>query len=151
MTHIRRSLTISNETRHLSLVRTVVSEVLDASTFDGKTRNKIVVAVDEALANVVEHAYQGGTGPIELGFDLDPEKLVVRIRDNGVRFEPSAARLSAQIDIKEHIRLGLKGGLGLFLMRQIMDEIQYVHDTEFVNELILMKKQPPPAEAPPEG
>jgi anti-sigma regulatory factor (Ser/Thr protein kinase) len=137
---MRRTLTIPNESKQLSVVRTVVTEVLAASPFDQSTRTKIIVAVDEALANVVEHAYQGGTGPIELDLALEPDHLSVAIRDNGVRYEPKLER--GPLDIKKHIQMGLKGGLGLHLMKMIMDEVRYRHETPFVNELTLLKRFP---------
>jgi anti-sigma regulatory factor (Ser/Thr protein kinase) len=143
VTSLRRELTIPNETKHLATVRQAVMEVLDLSPFDPKTRAKIVVAVDEALANVVEHAYQGGSGPIDLVFDLSGGRLEVLIRDNGVRFDPGEGGLRTSIDIQQHIKLGLKGGLGLFLMRQIMDEVQYRHETPWTNELVMVKQFPP--------
>lgn len=139
MTTLRREMTIPNETKHLATVRQTVMEVLEVTPLDQKTRNKIVVAVDEALANVVEHAYQGGQGPIELVFAVDPERLQVIIRDNGVKFDPGDGGIRSSIDIHQHIRLGLKGGLGLFLMRQIMDEVQYLHETPWTNELVMIK------------
>lgn len=140
MTDLRRELTIPNETKHLATVRQAVMEVLELTPFDTKTKNKIVVAVDEALANVVEHAYQGGQGLIELVFAIEGgRKLLVMIRDNGVRFDPGDTGLKDSIDIQKHIKLGLKGGLGLFLMRQIMDEVQYRHETPWTNELVMIK------------
>lgn len=139
MTTLRREMTIPNETKHLATVRQTAMEVLELTPLDQKTRNKIVVAVDEALANVVEHAYQGGQGPIELVFSVDPERLQVIIRDNGVRFDPGDSGIKSSIDIHQHIRLGLKGGLGLFLMRQIMDEVHYLHETPWTNELVMIK------------
>ena len=135
-------MTFSNDSSNLSKVRAMVSVVLDETEFTRETRNKIIVAVDEALANVVEHAYQGGEGMIDIAFDLDPVSLRVQIRDKGVRFNPGD-RLASEIDIHEHIRQGLKGGLGLFLMRRIMDEVHFNHDgAEFVNELVMVKKLP---------
>lgn len=147
---VQRDIEILNESKNLSQVRREVSEVLEATAFDRETRNKIIVAVDEALANVVEHAYQGGTGMVRILFDVDGERLTVRIRDHGVPFDPGE-RLNSQLDIQKHIRDGLKGGLGLFLMRRIMDEVTYnQHGPDFVNELVMMKKLPPAADGPAE-
>ncbi|RMG07630.1 MAG: ATP-binding protein [Planctomycetota bacterium] len=139
---IERSLSILNESKNLSKVRAVVAEVLEETPFNRETRNKIIVAVDEALANVVEHAYGEERGTVDIRFTLDAERLHVRIRDNGIRFHPGE-KLTSEIDIHEHIRKGLKGGLGLFLMRRIMDEVHFNHDgPEFVNELVMVKKVP---------
>lgn len=145
----RRVLCIQNESRNLSLVRKEAADVLSRTPFDRETCNKIIVAVDEALANVVEHAYGGGRGEVQVHFEVDAEFLRVAIRDNGVKFDPGE-RLNSTLDIHNHIKLGLKGGLGLFLMRKIMDEVRYNGESEHcVNELVMVKRLPAPAgEAP---
>lgn len=143
---IQKSLSIVNESKNLSKVRDAVSEVLDDTPFTRDMRNKIIVAVDEALANVVEHAYGKETGTVDIAFELTTEHLRVQIRDRGTRFNPGD-KLSTTIDIHDHIRKGLKGGLGLFLMRRIMDEVHFNHDgPEFVNELVMVKNIPQPEE-----
>jgi anti-sigma regulatory factor (Ser/Thr protein kinase) len=141
---LKRELQITNDARNLSLVRQAVGEVLAQSTFSVQDRNKIILAVDEALANVVEHAYPDSMGIVEVAFDLDPARLVVTIRDNGVKFNPEARPTP---DVQELIKRGAKGGYGLLLMRKIMDEVRYVLDTTWSNELVMTKKLPPPASA----
>ena len=144
-------MSISNESSNLAQVRRTVSEILELTTFERDLRNKIIVAVDEALANVVEHAYQGGIGDIKIRFKVDHATLSVAIRDNGVRFEPGD-KLKDHVDIHKHIKLGLKGGLGLFLMRRIMDEVYFNHDgDDFVNELVMVKNLPQAGEAAQEA
>jgi len=136
-----RLLTITNQSQNLSEVRQVVAEMLDPSGFDRRQTNEIILAVDEGLANVVEHAYQGGVGEVNLIFGLDEETFRVHIRDNGIRFEPNELRDA--VDIHAHIKKGLKGGLGLFLMKRIMDDVYYTHDgPDYVNELVMVKKVP---------
>jgi serine/threonine-protein kinase RsbW len=148
---LNRSISIDNDSKNLSKVRNTASEVLDATQFTRETRNKIIVAVDEALANVVEHAYEGASGTVTIAFDVDDACLRVQIRDKGVRFNPGD-RLTTEIDIHEHIRKGLKGGLGLFLMRRIMDEVHFNHDgPEFVNELVMVKNLPTEDDGAKEG
>jgi len=148
---LRRSMQIDNDSSNLSRVRTTVSEVLDRSPFDSNMRNKIIVAVDEALANVVEHAYAGGSGVIDISFELDERQLEVKIRDKGEKFDPGE-RLQSTLDIHKHIKLGLKGGLGLFLMRQIMDEVRFNEASDdFTNELVLVKRLPGAEPAPEQG
>lgn len=143
---LQRSISIENESKNLSKVREAVQQVLEVTTFTRDMRNKIIVAVDEALANVVEHAYGEASGMVDIDFELTSEYLRVQIRDKGMRFNPGD-RLTSTIDIHDHIRKGLKGGLGLFLMRRIMDEVHFNHDgEEFVNELVMVKNLPPPEE-----
>jgi serine/threonine-protein kinase RsbW len=133
---VRHDMRITNETKNLSLVRQKIGEVLDGTPFGREERNKIVLAVDEAVANVVEHAYAGARGEIDLVFDVDRERLEITIRDNGVKFNPQDVPTP---DIHEHIKRGLKGGLGMFLMRKIMDEVRYSLDSKYVNELVMVK------------
>ena len=110
--------------------------MLDRTTFSREDKNKIILAVDEAVANVVEHAYGGGRGDIDLVFDVDRERLEITIRDNGNKFNPQEIPTP---DIHKHISAGLKGGLGMFLMRKIMDEVRYSLDSTYVNELVMVK------------
>src|SRR2546421_8289315 len=131
----RQQMRITNETKNLSLVRQKVSEILDNKThFSKDDKAKIILAVDEAVANVVEHAYGSTRGEIDLSFRIDGERLEITIRDNGKKFSPE---IVSQPDIHEHIRRGLKGGLGMFLMRKIMDEVRYSLDSAYVNELVM--------------
>jgi anti-sigma regulatory factor (Ser/Thr protein kinase) len=140
-----RTLRITNETKNLSLVRQAVSEVLARTPFAQKERNSIILAVDEAVANVVEHAYQGNRGEIDLVFELDGVRLEITIRDNGVKFDPGHVPAP---DIHEYIRTGKKGGFGMVLMRKIMDEVRYSRDTNYMNELVMVKFYPTSGEAP---
>jgi serine/threonine-protein kinase RsbW len=135
----RKDLRITNDTKNLSLVRQVTKEVLEKTLFEKIDCDKIILAVDEAVANVVEHAYEDRTGEIDIRFDVDAEKLEIMIRDNGKKFQPE---MIAAPDIHEHIKKGLKGGLGMFLMRKIMDEVRYTLDSTYVNELVMVKFHP---------
>lgn len=137
-TPFRRDMTITNETKNLSLVRQAVGEVLEHTPFSREDRNKIILAVDEAVANVVEHAYERTTGDIFLSFEVDAERLEIVIRDNGRKFQPEVQNLPTP-NIHDHIKKGLKGGLGMFLMRKIMDEVRYSLDSTYVNELVMVK------------
>lgn len=136
----RRDMKISNETRNLAAVRKETSEFLDKTPFPRKEKDKIILAVDEAVANVVEHAYGTQRGDIEIIFKMDTERLEITIRDNGKRFNPEEI---AAPDIHDHVKKGLKGGLGMFLMRKIMDEVRYSVDSTHVNELVMIKFYPP--------
>ena len=132
---------ITNESKNLSLVRQKIGEILDKTTFTREDKNKIILAVDEAVANVVEHAYGAGRGEIDLVFDVDRERLQITIRDNGTKFNPQEV---ATPDIHKYIKDGRKGGLGMFIMRKIMDEVRYSLDSTYVNELVMVKFFPSP-------
>src|SRR5437879_2134769 len=96
----RKDLKITNETKNLSLVRQVVGEILEMTPFGKDDKAKIILAVDEAVANVVEHAYAGTHGEIEIHFVVDSDRIEITIRDNGKKFNPE---IIATPDIHEHI------------------------------------------------
>lgn len=105
-------------------------------------RRRLVLAVDEAVSNVMEHGYEGRTdGMIEVEVDVTAAARVeVRIRDAGRRFDPAAASPVAP-------RPGAHGelrtrGYGLVLIHRLMDEVRYASgggDPERPNELVLVR------------
>ena len=133
------ALRITNEARNLSLVRKAVVGFLEKSAFDERLRGHLVLAIDESVANVIEHAYGRDRGLLEINLELDEERLRVRVRDQGEPFVPTDAKI---LDLNEHLRLGLDGGLGLFLMRKVMDEVRYSSTSRYTNELDMIKFVP---------
>ena len=138
-----RELTVPLDTSYLSQIRKEVMEVLGTELFAPVKANLIALAVDEAVANIMEHAYGVKPGKavqdaesIILVLDLTPERFAVTIRDNGAGFDP---REAPAVDVKEHVKVGRKGGLGIFLIRRIMDEVNYSFKENTHNELQLVK------------
>ncbi len=80
------------------------------------------LAVQEACANIVDHAYPHGEGRFGLTFTLmdEPLRLVVELRDVGRTFDPTLVPAPTMNSEVLQVR-----GYGVFLMRQIMDEVQY--------------------------
>ncbi len=135
--NLKDRLVVANDTKHLVLVREFVLRMLKQAGLGSPLENKIILAVDEAVTNIIEHGFdQGVTGEIELEIESDPAKFTVTVRDNGRVFNPEAI---PSPDMKEHVKLGRKKGLGLFLMRQIMDEVRYRFKDGTRNELTLVK------------
>lgn len=134
-------LTVSNDTRHLLAVRDFVSRMARHGGLTPEEVHKIVVAVDEAVTNIIEHGYnRGEQGTIELEAEWEREKFQVVIRDSARVFNPESIPVP---DMMEHVKAGRKKGLGLFLMRQIMDEVRYRYKDGVQNELTLVKYAKP--------
>jgi anti-sigma regulatory factor (Ser/Thr protein kinase) len=134
-----REMVVPNDTKYLSNVREMVTNVLASSTIEGKARNMIVLAVDEAIANIMEHATDNKLDSdikIELCIKSDNEKFQIIIRDSGKRFDPTGID---EVDVKMHLKSNKKHGLGIFLIRQIMDEVNYTYKKDCVNELSMIK------------
>jgi len=136
---VHRELTIPNDTACLCLVRKAVAEVIQGSAFPRKDVHLLTLSVDEAVANIIEHAYAGcrpGEKEIEIILEADAEKFEVVVYDSGREFDPSSI---PEVNIKEHVRQGRKNGLGLFIMRQIMDEVNYSFQHNVRNRLQMIK------------
>ncbi len=109
-----------------------------AAGFDEQAVLQIQVAVDEACANVVQHAYAGTKdGDMEVTCCLDGHSFVVRVRNWGRGFDPEAVG-EPNVDAPLEER-GL-GGLGLYLIRQFMDQARYTFDPKHGNELVMVKR-----------
>jgi serine/threonine-protein kinase RsbW len=138
----RDKLTIPNDPKRLGTVREFVSRMVLASGLGRAEENKLILAVDEAVTNVMEHCYGPGCeGIIEIEIECTDEAFEIRIRDQGRFFNPE---LVPNPDVMDNLRTGKKKGLGIFLMRQIMDEIKYRFLDDRRNELVLVKRIKPP-------
>lgn len=130
-------LVVANETRHLLVVRDFVSRFVQQSRLPKEDENKVVLAVDEAVSNIIEHGYdEGAEGSIELEIEVDDSQFKIVIRDTGRLFNPESV---PNPDMKAHVQRGHKKGLGIYLMRQIMDEVRYKFKDGVKNELTLVK------------
>ena len=130
------SLTLPAATRSLSDVRRFVSERAQEAHLDGKTVEQIKLAVDEACANVVKHAYAGDDhATFDVRVDVDDHQFAILIRDTGISFDRSAYQ---HPDLARSIRNRKRGGLGVHLMRRLMDSVEY-RSSDDGNEVRLVK------------
>jgi len=133
-----RALEIPSETRHLAYVRSFVTDALRGTPIPQSVVNQVVLAVDEAVSNAIEHAYgEDRDGPITIEVAVERAEVRVTITDRGVRFEGVAT--PPELDIEQHVRLGRRKGLGLFLIHKIMDEVRYATEGGR-NALTLVKR-----------
>ncbi|TET36668.1 MAG: ATP-binding protein [Planctomycetota bacterium] len=136
---IERKLVVVNETKNLKLLRNFVTEVSGEMNVPLPERNKIILAVDEAVSNIIEHAYDSsheGKSEVEVILLSEPDKVVITIKDSGREFDPTEIE---DPDIRMHVNEGRKNGLGIFLMRQIMDEVKYTFRAGVENQLVMVK------------
>lgn len=111
------SMKIPSRVACIDDARQWVSERVRAAGFGDEAVGEIELALTEALANVVEHAYQGSeTEEIEVATEFADETLRVRVRDWGRYFDPASYRGRDLDDPGE-------GGYGVFLMAQLMDDV----------------------------
>jgi serine/threonine-protein kinase RsbW len=130
------TLTIPSSTRFLEDVREFVTSHAEKAEFSESEVEQLKMAVDEACANVIEHAYHGETEqPIDIAVIIQPDRLTVRIRDKGRQFNQVNYQ---EPDLAKYAKAKKSGGFGVHIMRRLMDEVQY-RTTGGVNECCLVK------------
>jgi len=114
---------IPTRTEELHRIREVVEREAAAFGFDRETAFRLALAVDEACTNIIRHSY--GNSPTHL-FDLeiatDGARFIVVLTDHGKSFDP--AHLPS-VDMKRYLEQFKRGGLGVHLMRLVMDDVNY--------------------------
>lgn len=142
--NLKAELVVSNETANLASVRDFIQDNLRKTKLPQSEHRKIILAVDEAVSNIIRHAYDDftrGTRTIEILFAADETKVSLTLKDSGKEFDPTVVN---EPDIQEHVKLGKRYGLGLFLMRRIMDEVKFIFRSGIENMLTMVKYIHPP-------
>lgn len=139
MTRRIHTLTIPSSTRYLEDVRQFVESHAWDAEFSENVVEQLKMAVDEACANVIEHAYKGESEhPIDIAVIVKPDKFTVRIRDEGEGFNPQAYN---EPDLMRMARTRRAGGFGVHIMRRLMDHVEY-RKRGTMNECRLTKYRP---------
>ena len=108
---------------YLDEIREFVGNIARAGGFGNKEIYNIQLATDEAASNIIEHAYEGiADGVLELSCGFKGTAMVIILIDHGEPFDPSEIPLP---DLKADLSERKIGGLGIFLMRKLMDEVHY--------------------------
>ena len=130
-------LRVKSKTENLSVIRDFVSEnALNAGIPMTKVED-IMLAVDEACTNIIKHAYKlSPEGEIIIKIDYDKEKFTITIIDYGKSFKPESVPLP---DLQKYYREHKVGGLGIYLMRSLMDDVKYTSVPGKYNQVLLSK------------
>jgi serine/threonine-protein kinase RsbW len=118
-------------------MREFVRQAAEDAGMDDGDIYAVQLAVDEACSNIIEHACHGRCDEqIEITCTTSGDRLTIMIRDHGEPFDPASAPAP---DLDADLENRPVGGLGIFLMRQLMDEIRYERLGESGNVLTLVK------------
>ena len=132
------TLQVPSSTENLALIREFISSAANQAGFDEKEIGKLELAVDEACANVIEHAYGHDiTKEVIIRASLDDETLRIDVEDTGLGFDPSSVN---QEELDEMVHKRRTGGLGMRLIKTLMDEVHYEIEPGKKNELHMVKK-----------
>jgi len=133
---INESRVFKSTTTALSDVREFVNRLAGEFGFGDKEVSEITLAVDEACTNVIKHAYkENPEGEFEIKVIASGFEFEIVVRDWGDSFDPEKVPVP---NIREKIKKHRAGGLGIFMMRKLMDTVEYQGGGS-VNEVRLVR------------
>jgi serine/threonine-protein kinase RsbW len=134
-----KSVQFAAKFEYLDEIRDFVGEVARAGGFSDKDVYNIQLATDEAASNIIEHAYENRPdGVLELSCGMRGDVITIILIDHGESFDPSEIPLP---DLKADLSDRKIGGLGIFLMRKLMDEVHYEPKPDKSNILTMTKRK----------
>ncbi len=134
---LKRHLTLENEIGQISRLSKFISNIATSRGLDEDLAMNINLAMEEAVTNSIMYAYPEGTrGEIEVDARVDDDTIEFTIADCGMEFDPTAR---PEPDINAGAEERPIGGLGIFLVKNIMDSVSYTREKD-TNILRLIKK-----------
>jgi serine/threonine-protein kinase RsbW len=140
MTAIENTFTLDvpSTTANLAMIREFVTRVASQAGLSEVEVGQLELAVDEACANVIEHAYgDDKTKQVMVRAIFDEDTLRIHVIDTGKGFDPTQVQ---EQELKELIAKRKTGGLGMRLIKTLMDEVHYDIEPGKRNELRMVKK-----------
>jgi len=131
-------LQIDARLENLSVIADFVAESMrQLGIEERKSLYEVQTAVDEACTNVIKYAYSGEEGIITISCEQQDNDLVITISDKGKSFDPTTVPLP---DLEANWEERKIGGLGIYLIKQLMDKVSYSFDAEKGNILIMRRE-----------
>ena len=131
------TLLIKNDVHEVSKFNTFIKSVMEKLNIEASLANKLRLAIEEAVVNVIDYAYPiDQEGTIEVRIMFDGETMKTMIIDSGVAFDPTEKEKADTSLSAEDRQIG---GLGILLVRELMDTINYER-VNGQNVLTLIKK-----------
>jgi serine/threonine-protein kinase RsbW len=140
MSSLERTFTLQvpSSTENLAMIRDFVTSIAEQAGLTPGEVAQIELAVDEACANVMEHAYgRDITKEVSVRATLDGDAVEINVIDTGQGFDPTAVK---QLELEKLISNRKSGGLGMRLMKKFMDEVHYEMIPGKKNELRMIKR-----------
>ncbi|MBA4496005.1 anti-sigma B factor RsbW [Paenactinomyces guangxiensis] len=123
------NLTIPAKPDYVGIVRLAVSGVANRMGFSYDEIEDLKLAVAEACTNAVDHAYCGGEGEIEVSCNIFANRLEIAVIDRGNSFDVrEVEKRTGPISIEPSMNAVRERGLGLFLMKTLMDHVDIKGD-----------------------
>ncbi len=126
---------IESAIEKIPVISALLGEEMETSGFSGEIILDTQLAVEEAITNIINHGYKNTGGEIMVSFTISPDRIEVHITDAAPPFDPLSV---AEPDLDGDLESRRIGGLGIFLIRRLMDEVSYRYENN-KNILVLIK------------
>ncbi len=132
-----KTLVLPNDTMQLRRLAAFVNETCEVLGFSENLTKKMLLAIEEAVTNVMLYAYPPDVkGEVRIDMSANDLLLLVNIYDSGAPFDPTAM---PEADVTLPLEQRRRGGLGIFLMRKLMDSVSYERIDD-CNALTMIKR-----------
>jgi len=119
-----KQIVVPAQISYLPVLRRFVSRIASRYRFSKSEINALTISVDEACTNIIKHGYRDTpSGSITMNVQVKNDRMIVELIDHGICFDPNQV---SDPNISHYIKNGKKGGLGIFIMKKFLDDIQYV-------------------------
>ena len=131
-------ITVPAEAAALETVNAFIQEKLESINCPKRAKMQMMLAVEEIFVNISSYAYHPEVGQAEVGVDIDgdPPTVTIRFLDQGRPFNP-LEKPDADITLSAQERE--IGGLGILLVKKIMDQVDYVYENG--RNILTIKKE----------
>jgi serine/threonine-protein kinase RsbW len=131
------SITLTADLDALAKISAFVTEAAELAGLDERATWQVQLAVDEAATNVIQHAYDpDDPGDLTLSWRCEGNKFILALRDYGRQFDPGSI---PEPDITSPLEDRQVGGLGLYLITRLMDEVRFDFNPQGGNVLTMVK------------
>lgn len=131
-------ITVQASTEHLAEVRDFIRSHAAYFGFSKEKTADICLAVDEAYTNIIKHAYKSNRSKsVDIKLGYEDATFWVTLMDTGNAFDPTHYQ---KPDIHRRIKQKKRGGVGVYLIKQLMDEVEYLTEDD-TNSIRMIKKK----------
>lgn len=134
-------LTFPGHTSQLELIRRITKKIAtESNQFNEYDLEDIGLAIDEACTNIIAHSYHKcDKGEINVEIQMESNKITITLTDKGEAGQLFNPNNLSPIDKEKYLKKLSKGGLGVYLIKKIMDEVDYTVSPGVSNCLKMVK------------
>ncbi len=132
------TLVIRADLKEVHRVSEAIENAMQSGGFPEEAILDLQLAAEESVVNTIVHGYRGTEGEVSVHIEVNSQSIRVRIEDHAPRFDPLSLPVP---DMETDLAERPVGGLGIFLMRQMVDEAHYQY-LDGKNILTLIKVRP---------